>query len=325
MRPQAEQTEQDVSRALQMQRPNRLPCGALSWAEYRPEVYHLGEADRPVPEGQVVSSADGKRRFTRDGGVWAVGDRERFSSHEDVLALDPVTIEVEEVAPAMVDRMAELLRDAVRRGFPTPMHYGTLVTRATIEFGWEPFLVAAALEPEPFARILERFAQASLAVMRGWARTPGAELIVIHDDIAGTRGLFMSPDWCRRYVFPCYQRLFDAVHEAGRKVLYMSDGNYLQVLDDLMELGPDGLYVETSSMDPGELMARAGRDRLYLIKTYSRAIDLGTPADIRAELLRLRDLHAQYPGMLIYRGGGRPAPGNAEAFERYYQEFLVYV
>jgi hypothetical protein len=31
-----------------------------------------------------------------------------------------------------------------------------------------------------------------------------------------------------------------------------------------------------------------------------------------------------FPGMMIYRGGGNPRPGNAEAFDRYFQDLLVY-
>ena len=185
-------------------------------------------------------------------------------------------------------------------------------------------MTALALEPQRFGRILARFGEASLAVAEGWAQTVGTELIAIHDDIAGTRGLFLGPDFLREYVFPWYGRIFAAVRTRGRRVLFISDGNYSPVLDDLLALNPDGLYVESSSMNPRDFMHRAGREKLYLIKTDSRLIDVGAPEEIRNELAVLRELHAECPGMLIYRGGGNPRPGNAEAFERGYQELLVY-
>ena len=115
----------------------------------------------------------------------------------------------------------------------------------------------------------------------------------------------------------------DAIHQQGRKVLYVSDGNYLPVLDDLLALGPDGLYIESTAMDPAELMGRAGPDKLYMLKSDARNIDWGTPDDIRRELLKLRDLHQHYPGILMYPGGSRK-PENVQAFHRYYQELLVY-
>ena len=292
--------------------------------EYRPGVYHLGEAE-PLPEpGHIGWSKDGTRRVTRDGGVWAVDAKQKYGDEQDVLNVDLGQFEVEAAAEPMLSAMSRLLEGKASDGFPVPLHYGTLVTRATIEFGWEPFLIATALDPGRFAKVLDRFGEASLAVAGGWALTEGTELIVIHDDIAGTRGLLLSPRFLRQYVFPWYAEIFAAIHATGRKVLYISDGNYADALDDLLALGPDGLYVESSSMAPGDFMRRAGRDKLFLIKTDSRAVDFGTPEDIRRELALLRELHADFPGMMIYRGGGNPSPANAEAFTRGYRELLVY-
>lgn len=313
-----------IRQVLRLERPDRLPCGDTVTVEYRPDVYHLGDAE-PLPEpGHIGRSKDGRRLVTRDGGVWAVDAKEKYRDEQDVLNVDLAQFEVEAVAGPMLSAMSRLLEEKARSGFPVPLHYGTLITRATIEFGWEPFLIASALEPERFAKILDRFGQASLAVAKGWARTDRTELIIIHDDIAGTRGLLLSPDFLRQYVFPWYAKVFSAIHETGRKVLYISDGNYSEALDSLLALGPDGLYVESSSMAPGDFMRRAGQDKLFLIKTDSRAVDFGTPEDIRRELAGLRELHQEFPGMMIYRGGGAPRPGNAEAFARCYDELLVY-
>lgn len=314
-----------MRKAISLQRPDRMPfSGDWGNIEYRKDIYHLGEPEL-VPEiGQVVASLDGKRSYTRDGGVWAVGDSEQYKDYDDVLRVDPQRFEVEQVGPVMLDEMARLYAEKAQTCFPLPWHYGTLVTRAVLAFGWEPFLMASAIDPQRLGAILDRFGAASLAVAQGWAQTEGIELIVIHDDIAGTRGVLMRPEWYRTYVFPWYRRIFAAIHETGRKALYISDGNYLQVLDDLLETRVDGLYIESSSMDPEVLMRRAGRDKLYMLKSDSRIMDFGTAEEIYAELTKLKALHAEYPGIIMYRGGGNPPPGNAEAFARYYHELLVY-
>ena len=313
-----------IRKVLNLQRPDRMPFGDMGWVEYRPDIYHLGKPDFAVKPGEVGISRDRKKKFTADGGVWAVGDEEKYRDYRDVLNCDLEAFEVEEVGPSMLSEMTRLFAAKSKVCFPVPLHYGTLVTRATIEFGWEPFLIASALEPRKFGKILDRFGQASLAVAKGWVEIEGTELMVIHDDIAGTRGVIMSPQWYREYVFPWYRRIFGAIHEKGRKVLYISDGNYMPMLDDILDTNPDGLYIESTSMDPGEFMSRAGKDKLFLIKSDSRNIDFGTPDDIYEELKRLRELHDEFPGMMMYRGGGNPKPGNAEAFNRYFQELLVY-
>ena len=310
---------------LNLERADRMSMGDFVFAEYRPDVYHLGDGGEPAPEkGRVGRTRDGQRAVTRDGGVWAIDAKEKYATAEDVLDVDLARFAAERVDDAMLGRMAALIESNRARGFVVPLHYGTLVTRCTIEFGWEPFLMAAALDPARFARVLDALGAASLAVVTGWAQTEGVELIAVHDDIAATRGLILSPDFLREYCLPWYQQLFDAIHQNGCKVLYIGDGNYLPFIDDLLAAGSDGLYIESSSMDPGEFMSRGGRDRLYLLKTSNQNIDVGTPNDIRAELEQLRDLHGDYPGMCIYRGGGEPRPGNAEAFTQCYERLLVY-
>ena len=104
----------------------------------------------------------------------------------------------------------------------------------------------------------------------------------------------------------------------------MVDEVFRPVLDDILEAGADGLYIESTSMDPGEFMHRAGRDKLFLLKSDSRNMDFGTPDTIYAEVKKLSELHQEFPGMMMYRGGGNPKPGNPEAFNRYFQELLVY-
>jgi hypothetical protein len=105
--------------------------------------------------------------------------------------------------------------------------------------------------------------------------------------------------------------------------VYVCDGNYLPLLDDILALGPDGLYIESTSMDPAEVMARAGHDKVYLLKSNARNLDHGTPEDVWEEMRRLRRLHREYPGILMYRGGGRKSEC-VRAFEEAYHELLVY-
>ena len=313
-----------MQHVLRLERPSRMPCGDWATLEYRPDVYHLGEGE-PQPEaGTVGTTRDGKRRVTRDGGVWATDAQAKYPTPEDVLNVDLEQFEAEAVGCAMLDAMWQLVDGRSETHFPVPMHYGTLVTRATIEFGWERFLLALALDPERFSRILDRFGEASLRVVEGWAQTEGVELLFIHDDIAATRGLILSPETLRKWVYPWYERLFAAVQAGGRRALYISDGNYLAALPDLLTCGADGFMVESSSMDPADFLPRAGADKLFLVKSHNQNIDFGSPADIRSELEELRDLHQRFPGMMIYRGGGNPRPGNAEAFEDLRRELLVY-
>lgn len=313
-----------VRQVMALERPDRLPCGDLVWIEYRPDVYHLGDQEPLPAAGEVGRTRDGRRLVTRDGGVWATDAAEKYHGPEDVLAIALTDFPIEPVDDTMLATMARIREAQWQQAFPSPMQYGTLVTRCTIEFGWEPFLTAAALEPAAFGRIVDHFAAASLAVIDGWCRLDNTPLITVHDDIAGTRGLILSPAWYRTYALPWYRRLFDTIHRHGRRVLFVSDGDYRGFLPELLDAGADGLYVESSSMPPQEFLPLAGRDKLFMIKTSNQLMDFGTPSQIRDELAMLRELHQSYPGMMMYRGGGNPPPANAAAFTDAYRELLVY-
>lgn len=311
-----------VRAVLRGERPDRIPLpGDYVQIEYRPDLYHLGEPELVKP-GEVRTSADGRAHITADGGVWRQGDKDLYRNEEDVLAAPLGRFPVETVAEPMQDRMRELHRNAAGSGCPIPWHYGTLVTRATLAFDWEPFLLASVTDESRFGRILDRFGEATLAVVKGWCSLPEIEAVRIHDDIAGTRGLILGPTWLRRYVFPWYQRFFQALHACGKKALYISDGNWFDALDDILAAGADGVFIESSSLDPAKVMAIGGPRLNYHIKTDNRAQDHGTPADIHAEMRTIRELWEDYPAISMYRGGGGLRPANVAAFDQAYTEFF---
>ena len=93
------------------------------------------------------------------------------------------------------------------------------------------------------------------------------------------------------------------------------------------EMGID-LYEYVRSLQPSILINNRvdkGRKGMHgFTKEGDFRGDFGTPEQIRSEVEELRSLHEEYPGMMLYRGGGNPRPGNAEAFEACFQELLVY-
>jgi hypothetical protein len=305
-------------------RPCCLPMDVIRYAEYRKDIYHLGEPEYEVRAGEVGVSEDGKKRFTKDGGVWNVSQKEKYKSFEDVIKMDLGYFTVEEVDDKMLGEMRRLYDEVARTHVPVPWHYGTLLSRCEIEFGWDALLQASALEPVAFSKVLDRIGESSLRVIDGWGRIDDVELMIVHDDIAATRSLIWSPEYLRKYIFPWYKRFFDKAHENGKKVLYITDGNYSEIIDDLIDLGVDGLYIESSSIDPEFVMEKGGPGLYYLLKTDSRIMDYGTREEILDEVMKIKGLHEKYPRIWSYIGGGSVKPENKEAFLDYYNKYLIY-
>lgn len=69
----------------------------------------------------------------------------------------------------------------------------------------------------------------------------GAHGVVIADDMAYERGLFLPPDRIRELFLPCLARQAESCHRAGLPVFFHSDGNLGAILKDIAESGIDGL------------------------------------------------------------------------------------
>jgi uroporphyrinogen decarboxylase len=67
-------------------------------------------------------------------------------------------------------------------------------------------------------------------------------LILIPEDIATKHGPIFPPSFLEAYHFPNVQRLTEAWHNRGYKVVYHSDGNYEDIIPQLMATGVDGFY-----------------------------------------------------------------------------------
>jgi uroporphyrinogen decarboxylase len=69
----------------------------------------------------------------------------------------------------------------------------------------------------------------------------GAMGIIIGDDIAYNHGTYASPNVLRDLLFPYLQQQVLELKKEGIPVLFHSDGNYMSVVEDLLECGFTGL------------------------------------------------------------------------------------
>lgn len=107
-------------------------------------------------------------------------------------------------------------------------------------------------------------------------------------DLAYKSGPIFSPVFLRKVVFPRMERVIDAYHRKGIRVLYHSDGNLWRILDDLVAIGIDAL-------NPIEVLA--GMDLTQLRQRYpdlifvggvdcSQLLPFATPKEIALEVIK---------------------------------------
>lgn len=119
--------------------------------------------------------------------------------------------------------------------------YNTMFMWPLLTFGWELFL-GTCLD-DRFERIMDEFAEINRRVFTAFAKLP-VNFVTCHDDIVNTRGPVCSPAWMRKYIFPRYEEFWSIVKAAGKKVIFMSDGNMDAYADDVLACGADGIVTE---------------------------------------------------------------------------------
>jgi len=166
--------------------------------------------------------------------------------------------------------------------------------------GMEVFAYLESDQPGLISEFMEAYTQYNLAVCHAIADLTLSPLVLTYGDIACKGRLLHSPAYLRREFFPRLERLQDAWHEHGFKCLFHSDGYLMEVMDDLIESGIDGLNpIEVvAGMNLAEIKARYGR-KLFLTGAIdmSQLLHRASPAQVR-EVCR-EAIRVAYPGYFI--------------------------
>jgi len=231
-----------------------------------------------------------------------------FKTVEEVWAFDAV----EEYGLEPMDELIAYYEGLYRReqaAYPhqiyTGGYYNTLISGAIQAFGWEMLLLAAA-DRERMERVLDSIFEVTLHHVKAWART-SIKVFIQHDDIVWSAGPFIHPDFYRRVLFTRYRKLWQILHEAGKIVLFCSDGTFTEFVDDIFDAGADGLIFEpTTSLD--YVAQKYGATKVIVgSKVDCRTLTFGKPADIRHEIDETLAIARQCPGFVFAVGNHIPS------------------
>ncbi len=274
-----------------------------------------GSSDQFAP-GEVKTVGDDKVTEWGIGGTtWHTPTR--FTGPEDVLAFKPLEEEIVTVYGAsrhllepqqMIDEFGEGYHRAQQRIGDIGMTFAgtgtTLFQYGIALFGWEPFLETAGLYPEAYGHLLEQFAQVSLQVTTAWAQTD-VELFWSHDDIAMTRGTVFHPDWYREYIIPRYREIWQPLKQRGIKVIFVSDGDYTPLVDDIMAAGADGCFSEPL-VDINLLVTRHGADKILFSGADTRILTNGSRDDVANDVATKMAIGRRAKRLCFMAAGGTP-------------------
>jgi hypothetical protein len=161
---------------------------------------------------------------------------------------------------------------------------GTGLDEILYRLGFQLLAYLMADDPGLLSEALEAITRNHIAICHAAADPQLSPVVLTYCDIAYKDHLLYSPGFLRREIFPRVKRLNDAWHEHGTFCLYHSDGYLMEVIEDLVATGIDGLNpIEiVAGMNLAEI--RQKYPRLFLAGgiDMSQLLSQGEPEEVKA-------------------------------------------
>jgi len=205
-------------------------------------------------------------------------------------------------APGRFDGLAEWC--AANTEHYTGMWVGALWERATFMRGMEELLYDLAENRQFVEDLLEALTDNILRTMEALFTLGEFDCCCLSDDYGSQKALLMSPaDW-RALIKPRLERMVDLAKKHHRQFFLHSCGCVEQIIPDLIELGLDILHpIQPETMDIFHLKREFGNDITFCggIRTQD-LLPLGTPAEVRAEVRKLKEVMGTGGGYILEPG-----------------------
>ena len=104
-------------------------------------------------------------------------------------------------------------------------------------FGFQTFSRILA-RPKQAKKVFDDYGNFTVELVKILAEND-AQIVLLWDDYGFKNGLFMKPLYYRKYVFPWLKRVCDAAHKRDCKIMLHSDGDILEIFEDIINCGVD--------------------------------------------------------------------------------------
>ena len=175
----------------------------------------------------------GSRNFDDIGGTYAQGD------HVD--AWGCVWSNINPGCEAIVKKHPVPTRQAVRALKPPQVHtgfpHGFMYLRLCDLRGFEEVMVDFAEEPPELQMLIDVVLNHNLRELDEMLKKPLPEIVGFGDDLGMQTSLPISPETWRKYLKPCFAKIYGPVRQRGSYVHMHTDGHINEIIPDLVDCG----------------------------------------------------------------------------------------
>ena len=271
-------------------------------------VHSKRNVSRVVKEGETIDMGNGYSRAYL--GLYDTFFRNKYpiESVEDFFDAEDFDFNYQKFITPVPHRLGyDLIREKERIagdvGCYYFQHYMTVFMWAVEYLGWETFMLAAMEDPEYFDRhFIQKAFETTMKDIEPLLQVE-APYVWLHDDLASKQGPVFRPEWYERYIFPRYEKLFAKIHDAGKLVIHVVDGNMDAFLPKLYDLGVDGVMIENPATN-FDMASELFSDRILICGMDTVKLTFGSTEEIRKQVAYVSERTKNMPGFTMCSPGG---------------------
>lgn len=229
-----------------------------------PEDQQLIDRGRPYPPDTRLGTADQMATYAR----W--GYRPQEPSERNPLSRARTLQELQLFpfpdvgrayhVPGLADQVRELHSQGLAAGGNLPHLGGELFETAWRLRGLEQFLLDMVERPAWAHLLLDRLTDMARRNAQTMAHA-GVDVLILDDDVGMPGTMMISPSTWRTFFKPRMLQIIDAARAVKPDlcIVYHSDGHFAPIIDDLIEIGFDGINpLQPEHMDAARIRRRYG-------------------------------------------------------------------
>lgn len=133
--------------------------------------------------------------------------------------------------------------------------------------------------PKEMFNFMERMHDYYCRLLTKWAETD-VDALRFMDDWGSQQNLLINPELWKKFYKPMYRDYIDIAHKYGKKIFMHSDGNILQIIPELIDLGLDAVNSQIFCMGTENLAQFKGKITFWGEIDRQHLIPHGTPEQI---------------------------------------------
>ena len=198
------------------------------------------------------------------------------------------------------DMVEETIKQAKNEYPVIAMCHSVVTAPFEMRGGIDKLVIDIYRNPKFAQKLIENVFNFQIKIVKRFIET-GVDIIVEGDDLADSKGPFFSPKILKKFFFPYIKKFIHECDLHKIPVMKHSDGNLSAIMDDLIELGIDGLHpIEPSVMDLAQVKQQYGK-KIFLRGNVDciHTLPYGSEAEVRQDVRRCIDAAAKDGGFIL--------------------------